>query len=233
MASKELTKTREDLNLEINPARVTLISTLPYILREEKPGMFPAIYEVNAAPERGKLGITHIGNGYHLELVPYGDSKTPQRRIDIVAERIAEGLIFDYTAACLGVSFEPNDEGILRKPGMFWVSGVLSANEVAIRFAKEVETAQNQTAAWFWSLVTLADDDWGKYKQHKMITNIQRIAAKHLNLKREWSIDAVELVNNVCPACGESVNPGAAICKNCKAIVDPEKYKTLTFAEVK
>lgn len=221
-----------DLKLEINPPKVTIVSTLPYVLREEKPGMFPGIYELEPAPEKGKIGITHIGNGYYLEMVPYGDHRTPPRKVDITAERIAEGLIFDYSIALIGTRFDPDNEGIIRKPGLFWVDGVFTTNEIIVKYDKDVQKAQKETAAWFLSLVSLADDDWQKYKQHKMISDVQRIAARHLGLKREWAVDAVWLVNNTCPACQENYLPGAAICRNCKTIVDMDKYKELVKSGV-
>lgn len=217
------------LEEERKRAKVTLISTLPRPLGEEKPGMFPSFYKIPAALDKNSLGILHIGDAYYNELIPYGDSKAPPRRIDVSAERVAEGLIFDFISAVLGTNFEPDDNGVIRKPGLFWIGGVLYEKEIKKDFNHKIIEATRCTEAWFKSLVKIADDDWQKFRQHKMITEWQRTACKWLGINREWNFDAIT-ASSTCPACMQVVSPMAIVCNHCKCILKPEEYKKLQFA---
>src|SRR2546425_13298119 len=58
-----------------------------------------------------------------------------------------------------------------------------------------------------------------------VITDVQRRAARGLGLEKEWSYEPKPLVD--CPACGEKVKPGVAVCRACGAILD--RAKALQF----
>ncbi len=60
-----------------------------------------------------------------------------------------------------------------------------------------------------------------------MITDIQRFAAKSLNLQREWSVEPEPVSVVKCPACNSLIETTAIVCKHCKAIIKPEEAKKL------
>jgi hypothetical protein len=62
-----------------------------------------------------------------------------------------------------------------------------------------------------------------------------RLAARMLNLEnsKPWMKDIMTMALVHCVACGALRNPDYPVCGSCKAIVDPEKAKSLglTFAQ--
>jgi hypothetical protein len=46
-------------------------------------------------------------------------------------------------------------------------------------------------------------------------------AAIALGIVREWAYVPIRMAD--CPACGEKVKPGVAVCRLCRAILDQEK----------
>jgi transcription initiation factor TFIIIB Brf1 subunit/transcription initiation factor TFIIB len=50
---------------------------------------------------------------------------------------------------------------------------------------------------------------------------MHRRAAISLNMEREWAYIPQRMVD--CPACGEKVKPGVAVCRHCGAVLDAEK----------
>lgn len=217
---------KEDEKLK---AKVTIVSTLPFILTERKPGQIPGYYEIAHAPTKETLGITHVGDAWFPELIPFADEKAPARRIHIPAESVADGIVNDYIGANLAVSHDFTDlnTGAQRLPGLFWVQGVLSGTTVLREYPDRVEKAKLNTIAWFEALVKLADDTWQKFRQHLMITDLQRSAATYLGFKnREWNVNVIEQLASVanCPVCMTQVNKAAVICFNCKYVLNKEEY---------
>jgi ribosomal protein L37AE/L43A len=208
-------------------AKVTIVSTLPFILTERKPGQVPGYYEIARAEDKESVGITHLGDSWFPEFIPMTESKVPPRKTEIPAERVAEGLVSDYIGASLEVSFDPLENGAIRAPGIFWLNGIKEAPTVLALEKAKVAQARKNTIAWFWALTKAADDTWVKFHQHVMITDIQRIAAKYLNLEREWNVDvfAQMLSTATCPSCKTNVVTGAWICGKCNYILDMDMYK--------
>ena len=200
-------------------SKSTLVSTLPFKLTESKPGLNPAYYEVPAA-EFGDISILVIEDGFHIFLVPGTDDRTPPMRVTDTSSQIAKSLIDDYISANLEVDLET--EAI---PGMFYLDGPLTADIVKKAHKDKIEEAKLRTHKWFQRLITLADDDWAKYHQHKAITELQRSACNYLGLKREWNFNVVEMLANLCWACKSPVHPEALICNQCKAIINSFEYE--------
>lgn len=53
------------------------------------------------------------------------------------------------------------------------------------------------------------------------ITDLERRAARELKLEKPWVYDPKPQAD--CPACGEKIKPGVAVCRSCRAILDREK----------
>ena len=73
--------------------------------------------------------------------------------------------------------------------------------------------------------VAAADREWERSHSYLFINDVERRAAKHLGLEKEWFYQPRETVE--CPGCGEKIKPGVAVCKTCGAILDREKAAAL------
>jgi len=88
----------------------------------------------------------------------------------------------------------------------------------------EVTAARQTRIKWLQKLIEAGDKEFMRTKKIEEIPDICKMAVDELGLKREWAIVAPPPMTQ-CPACGESINVGVAICKGCHAILDFEKAK--------
>lgn len=88
----------------------------------------------------------------------------------------------------------------------------------------ELAAAGEMRDGWYRRLVAEADEMWARGHSYREISDTHRRAALCLKLEREWAYVPQRSVE--CPACGEKVRAGVAICKHCKAILDPERAAT-------
>ena len=201
---------------------ITVVSLLPWAIQELKPGLIPESYRVPQA-EGGKPGVLHVKEARSNLYVR--DGKTYP--IHHSAEEVANAIVNDYCNAQLQADTEI-------RPALFWVLGKHSADEVLIKFRSELDKAKKSQNLWFMKLIRLADDDWERTKQHRMITDIQRHAARNLGLlTKPWmqNIEPIQFIK--CPACSTLVEDTAAICPNCKYVVNKEKAKELGLVSTK
>lgn len=117
--------------------------------------------------------------------------------LDIEARKIAADIIQDL-----------EDHGIFVCAG-----GLPSPDEIAVATARR--------DAWYNRLVAEADEMWARGHSYREISDMHRRAAQHLHLEREWAYVPERSMD--CPACGEKVKRGVAICKHCNAVLDPER----------
>jgi hypothetical protein len=90
----------------------------------------------------------------------------------------------------------------------------------------QLATARELQIEWFKRLIADADDYWNRYRARRAISDLQRIAARLLNLDREWNLDMeVSDALSRCKFCREQVHPEAIICGHCQGILNMEKYK--------
>jgi hypothetical protein len=152
-------------------------------------------------------GMYHIpackkGEGYAtLRIEPRGDMIDigDNRRLPLMigAREIAEDLLQDL-----------HDHGVF----------VCEADEPS---AAEIATARARSEAFHHKLVAEADVMWARGHSFREISDLHRRAAIALGLEREWAYVPVKMSD--CPACGEKVKPGVAVCRHCSAILDAEK----------
>lgn len=210
--------------------KCTFVSTLPFPMTEDKPGLIPSHYLIEGVQQPGDFTITHIDDGYHNFIVPLSDEKAPPIKMIDTGEKICEGLITDYLGAQLAISTEKRQDGFTAIPGIFFVEGVFSKDVIKAIHRDKLRIALGNTAAWFERLVKLADDDWARYHQHKTISDVQRDACNYLGIRREWNFEVQDVLNNLCPACKSSIHPEAIICAVCKTVLNVEEFKKLQIA---
>lgn len=122
-------------------------------------------------------------------------------------------VVADYTA----------NERLLQR-GCFVIDAGQIPTEAQVNMARETRTK------WLQMLVEAGDKEYARTKRVDEIPDYCKNAVAELHLKREWCITAPKKQKE-CPACGELINESAAVCKTCKAILDPERAKTFGIAE--
>jgi hypothetical protein len=152
-------------------------------------------------------GVYHIpacakGQAYSLLLITsrgdaidLGDNR--RFPFTISARSIAEDLLQD-----------------LQDHGVFLCAGPRpTQDELSVVTARRDEFYQR--------LVTDGDTLWARGHSFREISDLHRRAAISLGAEREWAYVPLRMAD--CPACGEKVKPGVAVCRHCSAILDQEK----------
>ncbi|HEV2298310.1 MAG TPA: hypothetical protein VGR72_07320 [Candidatus Acidoferrales bacterium] len=85
----------------------------------------------------------------------------------------------------------------------------------------ELARARARRDSWYKRLVAEADEMWARGHSYREISDMHRRAAMALGLEREWAYVPQRQMD--CPACGEKVKPGVALCKHCNAILDADR----------
>lgn len=75
--------------------------------------------------------------------------------------------------------------------------------------------------AWYRQLVTEADEMWARGHSYREISDMHRRAVMAMKLEREWAYVPQRSVE--CPACGETLKAGVALCKHCGATLDADR----------
>lgn len=86
---------------------------------------------------------------------------------------------------------------------------------------EELASAAARRDAFYQRLVTDGDTMWARGHSFREISDLHRRAAISLGVEREWAYVPMRMAD--CPACGEKVKPGVAVCKHCRAILNAEK----------
>jgi hypothetical protein len=102
----------------------------------------------------------------------------------------------------------------LHDHGVFICAGARPTSE-------ELAAASARRDAFYHRLVSEGDVLWARGHSFREISDMHRRAALALGVEREWAY--VPMRMSECPACGEKVKTGVAVCKHCHAILDAEK----------
>src|ERR1700690_773484 len=87
--------------------------------------------------------------------------------------------------------------------------------------AEELAAAAARRDAYYHRLIGEGDTMWARGHSYREISDLHRRAAIALGVEREWAY--VPLKMSECPAVGEKVKSGVAVCKHCHAILNAEK----------
>jgi hypothetical protein len=196
-----------------------VVSIFPFEFRETKPGLHPGYFTVKAAKSVDNPSITVIEPAcYYLYL---GDKRN--HRVDVPAFEVARSLVNDLTLSM--VEAEPDAHA-----GLIASEEVLNELTVKTKFRAQIEILKSVQERWFRKLVDLADKDWARVKSPMAVSDLQRLAATQLNLKKDWGETARAEVPVQCPACRELIPQDSIICKNCKTVLNASEYKKLQIA---
>ena len=147
-----------------------------------------------------EYAITPIcGCSDHMDL---GDKRVVD--VKISAREIAEDLARELN----GDSGEGSFHGVFVAAGLEPTPG-------------ELAEARAKLEAFQRRQVEMADLEWERSHNPMFITDLERRAARELRLEKPWLYDTKPLAE--CPACGEKIKTGVAVCRTCGAILDREK----------
>lgn len=197
----------------------TVVSLVPYAIEERKPGLIPGSFQIPAAKD-GEPQFLYVKESKFD--VYAGDNRSI--RVSVQPYEVARSIVDDHIDGSLLVT-----KGVA-EPALFWVVGeVKNRQHLVTNFREEVHAAAVRQQTWFRVLVEKADDDWQRYRQHKMVSDLHKHAARALKLDREWLLqEEIDRQLSECPACFVKVNPKAAFCFNCKTILNVEAAAKFT-----
>ena len=192
----------------------TVISLVPVLINEEKPGLFPPRFII---PESdGQVPqVLHVFSATHYV---YLDEARGMLQVKDPSDVVAKAIVNDFCTSQLGISDTVG-------PALWWVDEHMTPEDVVERQFQKIQEMKVRQHAWFVNLAKMADDDWTRYHKHVVISDFQRKIANMLGLNpddHEWMMPLAmqEGKTNPCPYCGSAVPIGAVICQICNQIVD-------------
>jgi hypothetical protein len=162
------------------------------------------VFAVNACVPGEPYGITRVTS--RTAIMDLGDKRTMDVRI--TAREVAQDL-------CHEINSDGGDDSFF---GAFVAEGDAPTE-------RELAEEREKLAAFYRRVVTAADREWERSHSYLFINDVERRAARHLGLDKEWHYQPRETVE--CPGCGEKIKPNVAVCKTCGAILDRVKAATL------
>ena len=200
----------------------TVVSLVPFDIREEKPGLFPNVFFLPASDMRNPQ-VLRVGTAKHYVYLDQDRGHLPVRT---PATEVAQSVVRDYVTSQQRVG--PDSQ-----PALFWVPGDVSAKKIVDEHTELIVAALERQSKWFTLVCQQADDDWQKYHRHTVVSDVQRKMAQILGWnpeQHEWMSPNLTATGIRCPACGTLALMGASVCPHCQCVLDPERFKTLQFA---
>ena len=203
--------------------KITIVSFVPWEMKELKPGVIPTDFLIPAGDPKNEMpsvlviedAITNIYMGAERGTFP---SPVP-------VEQLANSIVNDSVSAHIDIDTDA-------KPALFWVPGEFTAKQIKDQFPDKCRQALDSQKRWGMKLIKSADDSWARFRQHRMVTDPQRVFANLFGFTKEWAIAPEPVTFVKCPACTTLIESTAVVCKNCRAILKADEAKKLgiTFA---
>jgi hypothetical protein len=164
-------------------------------------------FTVNGCPPGEPCALTHVAP--RKALMDLGDKRTLE--VPITAREVAQDL-------CREINSDGGDDSFF---GVFVAASGAPSDD-------ELSEARERLAAFYRRQVAAADREWERSHSYLFINDVERRAARHLGVEKDWHYQPRETAE--CPACGEKIKPGVAVCRTCGAILDRAKAATLGLA---
>jgi hypothetical protein len=159
----------------------------------------------------GSLQIISPGEGEAFAITPISGCKGSmdmgdKRMVDyhVTAREVAEDIAREING----------DSGEGSFHGVFVAAGETPTES-------ELADARRRLEEFHLRLVATADLEWERTRNPMFITDLERRAARQLNLEKPWLYNSKPQAE--CPVCAEKIKHGVAVCRSCGAILDREK----------
>jgi hypothetical protein len=216
---------RRTIRGPVNPMdKTTIVSIYPSEIVETKPTISPGRFLIPAGSYDSPSVVVVGPSSWWREI----DEDQPLLEIPVSSIQIADSIIKDYCNGILGCNMADS------MPGLFYVPGEHNLVDIKKSYKHELDAALARQRNWYSMLIKLADALWARSNGNPLaISDSMRVAAKEMNLNKDWMKDFRMVETVRCKACGSLLNPMFPICPTCKAINDPAKAKELglTFAQ--
>lgn len=202
----------------INPVRKEYLDKILeeayYIFNVRKGGVPTTIYRtwgcvtILPCPQDMSYSVTRV-NG-RIEACDAGIENTYSEQVT-TAEEVANDIMAFFNDDLPALATNPTIQGF---------SGVFISKTIEPS-PDQLQEANRKWDAYCKALVGEADFFWGDPNYRKNITQAMREAGNHLHIKDKPWLYQPEAMDS-CPACGESIKPGVAVCKTCDAVINDE-----------
>lgn len=190
----------ESIVNSIRPVYIFSVDPMPHIVSKGGLGEFV----ISAKPEGKRVSQPLMVRGMHPEHMHLGGPISPVNYIP--GKELAADI----------VGTNSQDKGLGRHTtNLEWHGVFITTNEEPTK--AEIEAAENKRKQYLVQLVADADQKFMR-GQLALIDAPERAAAHELNLKKSWADKPTAM--DTCPACGNQIVPGVAICANCKAVLN-------------
>jgi hypothetical protein len=213
---------RRTVRSEPNPMdKCTVVSIFPKEIIEVKHTIQPGTYRIPPGTYEKPATLTVGSASWWKETHP----DEPLLEIINSSIQVANSVVNDY---CNGfICCDMNE----RMPGLFFIQGEHNAAYVKTNHKNLLDLYNQRQRNWYAEVVKMADVLWSRTNGNPLaIPNDARLAARELNLlNKPWMADAQTMELVKCIACGSLRDNNFPVCGNCKAVIDPEKAKTLNL----
>lgn len=200
----------------------TVVSIFPKQMKTTKVTVNPRRFIVPAGTFE-KPGVLTVGTAIWIKHI-YETEPEQQVEMPILSSQLADSIVNDF---CTNVLASGHD----RRPGLFWVIGTKTTEQIVKEHKKEMLVAEELQKNWYLELIKQADIDWIKYDGSPLaVSDTARMAAMELHLDKPWMQDIKRLAMGICPACGSQRATQFPVCKECKTIIDKDAYAKLGLA---
>ena len=216
---------RRTIRGPVNPLdKTTICSIYPSEIIETKPTIQPGRFLIPAGSYDNPAILVVGPSSWWREI----DEEQPLLEIPVSSVQVADSIIKDYCNGILGCNMST------AMPGLFYILGEHTVLDIKKSYKGELDAALVKQRNWYSELIKLADSLWARSNGNPLaISDSMRVAAKEMNLIKDWMKDFTMLDTVRCKACGALLNPLYPVCPACHAINDPVKAKELglTFAQ--
>ena len=201
----------------------TVVSCMPFPVHKNIPHVLPGFYYIPEVKDCfNDCSVVHIkpavchwyaGN----DLGPNGDGWISR---PMLSREIAEAIVRDEVQSCINITVGHS------QPAIMLFNGKLDKTEIVLTKQKELTVIREMQKKWFMELVRQADIDYAQMKSPGVVSELQRKAAKALNLRNKpWDIEAEVENITTCPMCQAIVSPQAIICSQCKYVINQKLWE--------
>lgn len=203
----------------------SVVSFVPFDIREEKPGLIPPSFFIKASDMKVPT-ILKVETATHFV---YLDEARKMLQVKDPPDVVARAIVEDYCNSQLGIA---DDAG----PALFWLDTDISEEEVLEKHKIMVIRMIQRQKRWFMNITKMADDDWRKYHQHTVISDFQRRLGEILGLDsrdHEWMspLTLLQETTKKCQFCASNVEKEAVVCPVCGNTIDAKKKHELELAQ--